>query len=642
MGTRGRLTLSVHQNKNGVNQLKRLFYLLFLVVLVVIMQPNQVLAQNLIPKFQRKVQAKVTGKVTRTISAAKGGVRQQKKSTKRALKSSLKSKAKGGIGSQEPNPVLDELIEDPEVKEDLSNNTNKGRYVELFGQWTMMPNDAELAARAKAQAFQDSINAISIEEFRVTRKVWDGSRDMILFGWHPHWMGNMYKGYNYNLLNVVSFYSYDINPDNGSSQNPEAIQAFLTGDFVQTAHDKGCSALLSISCHGEENMMRFLDQNPMAQRRVIDSILYILDSVDADGVEINFDGVNDVTKNNFYKFVRILSNSVTAMRGDTSFIFMSVPPYDPSNYYDIGKLQEFVDIFIVKGFDMQETPKGLVKMPTSLYNYSSVAPDYDLRSAVEKYIGNIGPFHTDRIILGLPYYGTMWKTDAVTDEVLDMSLLTYSDIQFEYVMQIKDIFKYPGATMYYDSSKTTYVFRYLDYFEGFSDSLGDVPHNITIYYDDTMSLRKKYRFIKDYRLGGVGIQSLGYDSGFDHLETIMAEEFTTIEKTEDRRLEELSRKSTQVRSYGIYFLVVLMYLSIFLSIGFCAALFKKDIRQALFDKGNFRIGYLVFFTMLILLLGFYMGLFETTTMPLLLGILVGGLVSWLGWRFISKRKAFRP
>ena len=56
--------------------------------------------------------------------------------------------------------------------------------------------------------------------------------------------------------------------------------------FVSNAQDNGCSALLSVTCHGENNVARFLTQNPIAQRNFIDSLLFILDSVNADGIVI--------------------------------------------------------------------------------------------------------------------------------------------------------------------------------------------------------------------------------------------------------------------------------------------------------------------------------------------------------------------
>ena len=59
-------------------------------------------------------------------------------------------------------------------------------------------------------------------------------------------------------------------------------------------------------------------------------------------------------------------------------------------------------------------------------------------------------------------------------------------------------------------------------------------------------------------------------------------------------------------------------------------------------NGNFRIFYLLFFTGLILLLGFYIGMFESATMPLLVGILFGGVSSWGVWRIFNKKKSFRP
>lgn len=613
------------------------YALSLLVLLLFYVEP--IAAQDVPGRITNRVKAAAKRKGAEQLSAVKSTGRLQVNTSKRALKSSLKG-GKAGIkpGS---DATLDELIEDKETRESLTDNTNRSRYVELFGEWTTMPSDAELLARAKLKAIQDSLNNIDRKYFRVTKNIWDDSRPMIIFGWHPYWLGDIYKGYDYGLFNVVSYYSYDINPETGSPQNSAAMSSFMTGEFVSTAHDKACSALLSVSCHGEQNVTRFLNQNIPAQQRFMDSILFILDSTNADGIEINFEGVNPNVKDEFVKFVRILSTTLTGARGDTSFVFLSVPAYDPDNVFNIAELQDFVDIFVVKGFDFQETPEGLKKMPTAPLNYSALTSAPDLRTSVDKYIADLGPIYSARLVLALPYYGTRWVTDGITEEILDMQSITYNDIQFEFVMQIDDYRKYPGARLRYDSINTSYVFSYYDYY-GIDTLLGDVPADVTIYFDDTTSLQKKYRYLMDSRLGGVGIQFLGNDAGFGHLEQLLSNEFMEIIEPQNEKLAELNEKSNLFRQNSIYVLAVLLYLAIFMAIGLCAALFDIQVRQALFDKGQFRIGYMVFFTVLMLLVGGYMGLFEGTTIPLLVGVIFGAVVSWAGWKYVSQKKSLTP
>jgi len=609
------------------------------ILMLLLFYTENIEAQNVSGKIQNKVESAARRKAAEVGSAVKSTGRMQVNTSKRALKSSLK----GGKPGLKPgsDATLDELIDDQETRASLIDNTNKSRYVELFGVWTTMPSDAELLARAKLKAIQDSLNNIDRKYFRVTKNIWDDSRPMIIFGWHPYWLGDIYKGYDYGLFNVVSYYSYDINPETGSPQNPAAISSFLTGEFVKTAQDKGCSALLSVSCHGEQNVTRFLSQNIPAQQRFMDSILFILDSTNADGIEINFEGVTPNVKDEFVKFVRILSTTLTGARGDTTFIFMSVPAYDPDNVYNVADLQDFVDIFVVKGFDFQETPNGLKKMPTAPLNYSTLTSAPDLRTSVDKYIADLGPIYSARLVLALPYYGTRWVTDGITEEILDMQAITYNDIQFEFVMQIDDYRKYPGAKLRYDSVRTSYVFSYFDYY-GIDTIMGDVPADVTIYFDDSLSLQKKYRYLIDSRLGGVGVQFLGNDAGFSHLEQLLSNEFMEMVEPKNQQLAELHAKSNAFRQNSIYVLAVLLYLAIFMAIGLCAALFNIQVRQALFDKGIFRIGYMLFFTVLMLLVGGYMGLFEGTTIPLLVGVTFGAVVSWAGWKYVSQKKSLTP
>lgn len=595
--------------------------------------------RNIGQTIENRVRSKSKQAVRRQISSLKIKGKSQVYSSKRALKTSLKNGAV--IGDPASEPTLDELILDNETKGELTDNNNEKRYIQLFGEWLSMPSDAELAEMARYQRYLDSLRNLSRDQMRVTKNIWDDTRPMVIFGWHPHWMGELYKGYDYGLYNVVSYYSYDINPTTGGTLNPSIMSNFMQSEFVETAHGQGCSALLSVTCHGEENLRRFLKNNPSAERRLVDSLLFILDSTNADGIEINFDGVNPELKNDFVRFVRVLSSTITAARGDTSFVFMSVPPYDPKNVYDISLLEEYVDIFVIKGFNFQRTPAGLAKMPSAPFNYTALSTAPDLRMAVDKYVANIGPLYSARLILALPYSGTLWYTDGVTDEVLDMRSITYSDIQFDFVMQIDNYEKYPGARLKFDSMQCAYVFSYYDYY-GIDTTLGDVPVEVNLYFDDSLSLAKKYGYIFKSRLGGVGVQFLGNDMGFYHLEELLSNTFMEDIDIEDPRLAEAREKGNWFRRNSIYVLTVILYISIFVAIGFCLALFQQPIRQKLFDQGRFRVLFMLFLTLLILMLGGYMGLFRGATMPLLVGVVFGALMSWIAWKIISRRRSMTP
>lgn len=595
--------------------------------------------RNIGQSIENRVKSKSKQAVRRQISTLKIKSKTTAYSSKRALKTSLRDGAK--MPETDGEPTLDELIVDNETKDELSDNNNEKRYIQLFGEWLNMPSDAELAEMERYQRYLDSLRNLGRDQLRVTKNIWDDSRPMVIYGWHPHWMGDLYKGYDYGLYNVVSYYSYDINPSTGGTLNPSIMANFMRSEFVETAHSQECSALLSVTCHGEENLRQFLVNNPAAQRRLMDSVLFILDSTNADGIEINFDGVNPELKNDFVRFVRVLSSTVTAARGDTSFIFMSVPPYDPKNVYDISLFEEYVDIFVVKGFNFHRTPDGLAKMPSSPFNYTALSTAPDLRMAVDKYMANIGPLFSGRLILALPYSGTLWYTDGVTDEVLDMRSVTYSDIQFDFVMQIDNYEKYPGARLRYDSMQTCYVFSYYDYY-GVDTLLGDVPVEVNLYFDDSLSLAKKYDYIFKSRLGGVGVQFLGNDMGFYHLEFLLSSTFMEDIDIEDPRLAEAKARGNWFRRNSIYILTIIFYISIFVAIGFCLALFRQSTRQKLFEEGRFRVIFMLFLTFLVLMLGGYAGLFRGATVTLLVGIVFGALMSWVAWKIISRRQSMTP
>jgi threonine/homoserine/homoserine lactone efflux protein len=76
--------------------------------------------------------------------------------------------------------------------------------------------------------------------------------------------------------------------------------------------------------------------------------------------------------------------------------------------------------------------------------------------------------------------------------------------------------------------------------------------------------------------------------------------------------------------------------------GFCFAMVDVNTRQALFVRPRFRFLYLSFFTVLLLIIGGNLGLFEGPSLALLLGVLAGAFIAWLALRLLRTQQAKQP
>jgi spore germination protein YaaH len=618
----------------------RLILVLFLALPILVQAQIPVVSgtQNIGSRLEKESTKTMREEVSKQKSTVKNEARTTIKDAKK-----LPTTRKGLKGQEEEyKPTLEELIEDEEAKGHIENTTNKTRFINLFGQWMTMPSAIDVKLRAERARKLDSLQQVDSSLYRVPKKVKD-QRDqfMTIFGWHPHFNGNTYKTYNYRLMTAIAYYSYDVDPETGSYLDSTVIHDFLGGEdpaggIVPTAHENDCKVLLSISSHSLENNYLFLEpQSAIARQNLIDQIVYLLDTSKADGIEINFENIPVEYQDEFYKFVKRISYTLRSINPDYS-VCMSVPAYDPNNTFNLARMRDDIDFFIIKGFDFHDDPSsttGPVKKPGSPLNFSPASGEEDLRSVVERYIASIGPYYANHLILALSNYGTLWETDDKGYELTDY--VPYSEIQYDFIQ--KD-----SAGIRFDSTYFSYVWSRLDTLWANQERTKYDLVEKTLYYDDVKSLRIKYQFLQEYGLAGVGIWPLGYDIGFDHVWNTLEEEFTTIEMPEIEGLEQLTAATKRARSWSTIILTVLLFWTIFATAGFCMSLFNVEARRALFQNGRFRMVFLCFFSLLILLLGSFFGLFAGKTSMLMLGVVIGALFAYGILVILDKQRAKAP
>jgi len=326
-----------------------------------------------------------------------------------------------------------------------------------------------------------------------------------VFGWHPYWMGTAYKSYNFSLLSTVAYFSYELNPKTGGYKT---IHDWKTTALVDSAHNHNTKVLLSVTNFGNVNNAIFLS-NLDAQRNFISTLITLLRERNADGVNIDFESIPSFTRKKFTNFIIDLSSSLRAVKKDY-MITLAIPPIDFDRVYEIRQLNQHVDLFVLMGYEFYGA-NSKVAGPVSPLNSGQVWWDYNLQNAVDEYL--VAGIPNKKLLLGLPYYGAEWQT---------------RDLKFP--SEVKRFIRYP---MYRNiirehgelpccedevSKSKFYVYR-------------DKSNNYRqLWYEDSLTLAKKYDYIKEKQLGGVGIWALGYDNGYNELWKLLAAKFALSEK----------------------------------------------------------------------------------------------------------------
>ena len=630
--------------------MSRLLLLYCLICLLGLWQQAQAQEFGLPNVIERKGDAFVREKIrdgreaaTEAYKDKKKELLQEGKQNIRDAKRDFPSQAKEALkNNYRYNTYLDELIQDPEARAEIQNRQNKGRYIDLFGQWWTLPSQAQLDLLDSLRRLRMQQAQLDSSEFYFTKYVKGTQQPVIIFGWHAAWHGGVYGAYDYQRLTAVSYYSYDVDPVTGLPQNPEDLVGFNA--FAAKVKKEERSPLLSVAIRGAENQERFFRwDNQPARRRLIDSVISMLDSSKADGIELHFMDLAPPQKEEFQKFVIQFSASLRAIvrdsanPGDRYRFLLSVPAYDPFDVYNLTNLRDHFDYVVVLGFDFQNTPEALIlgdfkKTPVAPLNYSLGDPNYDLRNCVDRYLNSLGRFQSYRMILALPYFGTQWQQQGARAELLDR--LPYSQIRFQFPADT-----ILGSRIRIDSARTTMIWEYTD---TMGMSQGRQPIDLFIFYDDVWTLRKKYQFINDTRLGGVGLWFLADGLGFSELNTLLDEEFKEFRPPNNDALAKLNAGTNWARKYAPVALTILLYWGIFMALGFCLDMLKEPTRQALFMRPRFRFFYLTFFTILILVIGNNLGLFEGPALTLAIGVTIGTAIAWLALKFLRSQQAASP
>lgn len=352
----------------------------------------------------------------------------------------------------------------------------------------------------------DSLNNISHEQVRYKKgKV---HPDIRTFGWHIYSNGSSWKNYKFSMLWGLSYFSYAIQPETGHYKN---IHQWKTTALIDSAKANDCKVFLSVSNFGSNNNSIFLE-NLMAQATLIDSLSSLLALRDADGINIDFEGVSKKNKKDFTKFILEISNKLKQVN-PKYMISLCLYAEDWDNIFDIKTIDPHVDFYTLMGYDYYG---GFSKTtgPVSPLK-KSIKFGNGLEESVNAY-GNRG-VHLNKLIIGLPYYGAEWYTKNSEMGAIVTRFKShppYKSIREFYIDSL-------NIPLQFDpKSSSSYIV--------IKDSVNDYRQ---LFFEDVKSLSIKYDWIKKNKIGGVGIWALGYDNGYPELWDLLTEKFSQEQNT---------------------------------------------------------------------------------------------------------------
>lgn len=455
--------------------------------------------------------------------------------------------------------------------------------------------------------------------------------DTEVYTWYPYWMGDVWKSYNFDLISSISFLSYNIDPKTGSYLNPAQIKQWRETDLLDSAKIHKTKVLLSLALEGEENHLEFL-KNEKAWTTTLDSITVLLKERDADGIEVEFIDIPLDLEPKFLDFVAQLKENLSYRFITKKLTLSLVIPASPDKFpFDLRKLDESVDLFIVKGLDYHEED-GTVAAVAPLRNETAGGPS--LENTLLTYLDR--GLNAEKSILALPLYGSQWAGTFDPEEGFYTTnferKVTLSEVNR--VFQSKDSIYKIEPTL--DETTMTQYF-----FLEFQDNT-----SIEGWYDDSLTLSKKMDYALVNKFKGVGLWALGYDLGKNEVWDVVAKKFTGNTVLIKDPIKELDgyplRITSFFQTYKTIFVATFLLISLAIIIGLVVAFSDWRFRETILASQLYSSITLSFFCLLLIWISTIFGWLTSGNWGYVLSFFAGAGIYYLVRRYGGMIKINKP
>jgi len=325
--------------------------------------------------------------------------------------------------------------------------------------------------------------------------------DQVL-GFYPYWVSQTPSSLRWDLINVVAFFSLEIN-QYGNFTN---YHGWPHGDLVDQAHQNGRRAIVTITNFSSSQIGTLLGSSTNRAN----AISNIVDQVvlgGADGVSIDFEGVPSSAKNNFVTFMSELKSALTQELGNP-YITICSPAIDWNGSYDYDQLAANSSYLMIMAYDYHY--RGGDPGPTApLHGGAPWSNWMGIDYTLDDYEAYITPYTLRKVIVGLPFYGYDWPTTS--SSVPGTATANGTAIFMSSAIDRVDSGNY--GPLHYDTASDT---PYLVYYSG-----GWHQH----FFDDADSLGLRFAYAKSRSTGGVGFWALGYEGDYDEVWDAVADHY---------------------------------------------------------------------------------------------------------------------
>ena len=324
-----------------------------------------------------------------------------------------------------------------------------------------------------------------------------------VFGFLPYWsMADWTDGYlRYDLLTTIAFFGVGVRQTGSLIQSGagfEALQSARGATIIQHAHAAGVRVVITFESFGVTRNHAFLASAKARAAFVTQAIAFVT-SHGLDGLNLDVEGVSAADRPAFGELVGAVATAMHAAN-PASEVSVAVNANVSGARMAQVALAAGVDRAFLMGYAYRVASSPTVG---SIAPYSGVGTTLDLVKSLDLYAANGVP--SERIILGLPYYGLTWPT--VSDEPHAARQPAAAGFGSGRSFRPRTIVATgPPSGSFLDYDPVEQAARRTWY---------DVDRGTwyQTYFDDPTTLAPKEHLAVERGLAGVGIWALGDDAG---------------------------------------------------------------------------------------------------------------------------------
>ena len=337
-----------------------------------------------------------------------------------------------------------------------------------------------------------------------------------------------YPSWNFDLLSTVAFFGVHVDTagqfvgDSGwSTWNSSGLSS-----MVSLAHQHGTRVVLTVVLQdfsaNTPNMCAGLSHADTTVAQTVSEVK----AKGVDGVNIDYEGLDGACgTSDPYWAQHAMTSFVQKMRsGLGSSNYLTVDAYassaaDGYGFFDVAGMAPYVDAFFVMAYDLEYSNYSHLPTSCSSFCLGPTAPlngyYYNDSAVVSQYASVAGAGKT---ILGVPYYGRKACVGGVVPNAFPTSSVV-ADSYLDASTEATDPAVQAGSFSSHRDANSSGTERW------------DTWYNTTLhctrelYWDDAVSLGKKYDLVNANLLRGVGIWNLNYGGGAPELWSALQSHF---------------------------------------------------------------------------------------------------------------------